>query len=303
MVRASFLVGKAAVFAAVCCQGQTSEKVSDCSLSIGETPAPGAASFPLCVEGVDPQVALMRNEAPVLQVQQDELKLALRKMLSDNAELKQQLREKEKTVQLLTQNLAIWKSEAELFQQKWEEAHLAAKASGAKLMTEGEQRLQKQLAGTIRQLYGVQLERDRLRDQMERLIEMTNLVLDKAAELDPQLRRLAEVQRDTALETGQMVGAQARRATPDTGSAAAAGEGYAGKVVDVNKALRLVVLNLGRVNGVAVGMPFLIMRGDAVVGQVKVVDVREQISGALIEKTEPSPPIAVGDRVKLSMEK
>ena len=270
--------------AAVGSEGQTTNG----SLSVVETNA------------ADPQVRLLQDSAAVLQLQLEELKLAFRKVVADNAELKLQAAEKEKTLQLLMQNLTVWKTEAELFQHKWEEAQLAAKASGVKLMTEGEQRLQKQLAESIRQLYDAQQQRDKLRDQMERLIEATGLVLQKGDGLDPQLKRLAETQRDSALEVVKALKTQVEPPGTNQVAAATGNDGDAGKVLDVNKALQLVVLNLGRVNGVTVGMPFIVLHGDAVVALVKVVDVREKISGALIEKTEKSANIEVGDRVKLS---
>ena len=236
-------------------------------------------------------------------LQLEEMKIAFRKVVGDNAEMKVQLQEKEKTVQLLTQNLAVWKTEAELFQHKWEEANLEAKASGVKLMTEGEQRLQKQLSESIRQLYETQQERERLRDQMLRLIEITELVLQKTENLDPQLKRLAEVQRDAALDVVQKLKVEPDQMGTNQVVMVTQAGGDAGRIIDVNKELQLVVMNLGRANGVAIGMPFLVMQSDTVIARVKVVDVREKISGALIERTEKSAHIGVGDRVKLNTEK
>ena len=51
-----------------------------------------------------------------------------------------------------------------------------------------EERLQKQLAESIRQLYETQQQRNKLRDQMARLIEVTDSVLQKSGGLDPQFK-------------------------------------------------------------------------------------------------------------------
>ncbi|MSR64684.1 MAG: hypothetical protein EXS18_02765 [Verrucomicrobiae bacterium] len=299
--------------------GQTTNR----SLSVGETN--GVAAVPSLADRVSPdlvrqavtpsnelvavkatyseQVKVLLDTAEVLQLQLEEMKIAFRKVVGDNAEMKIQLQEKEKTVQLLTQNLAVWKTEAELFQHKWEEANLEAKASGVKLMTEGEQRLQKQLSESIRQLYDTQQERERLREQLLRLIEVTGLVLAKSSDLDPQLKRMAEVQRDAALEAAQELKIEPELlATNRTAEVTQPGSEM-GKIIDVNKELQLVVMSFGRVNGVVIGMPFLVMQGNVVIAQVKVVDVREKISGALIERAEKSVMIEVGDRVKLNTEK
>jgi hypothetical protein len=242
----------------------------------------------------------VETNAGTLQLQLEELKLAFRKIVADNAELKLQIADKEKTAQLLTQDLTVWKTEAQLFQQKWEEAQLAAKASGAKLMSEGEQRLQKQLAESIRQLYETQQQRERLRDETQKLVELLVLVREKGDSLDPQVRRLVEVQLDSAANVLQSLKAEP---APDGTNQVASVAADAGRVLDVNRELQLVVLSLGRAHGVTIGMPFTVLRGDAVVAHVKVVDVREKISGALIDRMPRSARVEVGDMVKLDTDR
>ena len=301
-LRAPFLVGTMGSLAMTVVQGQTTNR----SLAVDTTNAEAEVMFEMradpaeFADRMETQVHVLEEAAIGFQAQLDELRLAFRKLVGDNAELKLQLAEKQKTVELLTQNMVVWKTEAELFQEKWEEAHLAASASGMRLMTEGEQRLQKQLAQSIRQLYDAQVERDRLQTQLERLIETSSLVLEKSGDIDPQLKRLAEVQRDSAIAALQALKSQVEPPGNKIVGKMAASDGEAGKVIDVNRELQLVVLNLGRADGVAIGMPFAILRGEAVVGQVKIVDVREKISGALIDKSGQTAMIEVGDRVKLN---
>ena len=255
--------------------------------------------IPALDTGPDPQIRAWQAAAFELQMQLEELKIAFRKVVGDNAELKLQLEEKERTVQLLTQNLAIWKTEAELFQKKWEEAHLAARASGIRLMTEGEHRLQRQLAESVRQLYETQQTRDRLHEQMLRLLEVSELLLQSVDGLTPQLQEMAKAQHAAAatMLAGLRKPIENFDAEPVARVDSAEFEG--GQVLDVNPQLQLVVLNLGRVHGVVTGMPFIVLQSERVVAQVKVVDVREKISGALIEKTARSAAIKVGDRAKL----
>lgn len=279
-----------------CASAQDTAQTTNGSLSATET---NAANVGVEHRPADAPLRALQETARELQFQLEELKIAFRKVVGDNTELKMQLEEKEETVQLLTQNLAVWKTEAELFQKKWEEAQLAARASGVKLMTEGERRLQKQLAESIRRLYQAQQERERLREQMVQLLEVTDLMLQQGDGLDPQLRRVAESQRDASKT---MLAKLQRPIGPPTTNQVTkvdSAEFEGGRVMDVNPQLQLVVLNLGRAHGVVVGMPFLVLQEDRVVAQVKVVDVREKISGALIEKTEKSAVVKVGDRAKL----
>ena len=46
--------------------------------------------------------------------------------------------------------------------------------------------------------------------------------------------------------------------------------------ISVKDDLALVVMNLGSKQGVKVGMPFQVIRGEHIVGSVRVVDVREK---------------------------
>jgi len=53
-------------------------------------------------------------------------------------------------------------------------------------------------------------------------------------------------------------------------------------LIDVNPELGLVVLNAGRREGVKAGMEFALTREGRKVGEVRVIDVRETIAGAVV---------------------
>ncbi len=61
------------------------------------------------------------------------------------------------------------------------------------------------------------------------------------------------------------------------------GSEASGKVLDVNKGLGIVVLNMGRGQGVRPGMTFAILQRDRSVATVRVVDARAAIAGAVVE--------------------
>ena len=63
--------------------------------------------------------------------------------------------------------------------------------------------------------------------------------------------------------------------------------------------LALVVANLGRAQGAKIGMPFQVWRGERQIGLVRIVDVREKISGAVIQSLDPKENIKVGDTLRV----
>ena len=62
----------------------------------------------------------------------------------------------------------------------------------------------------------------------------------------------------------------------------------------------LVVLDVGSVQGARVGMPFIVLRGDRVIAWARVVEVRQKICGALIEKTEGNVAVKAGDAASVT---
>ena len=88
------------------------------------------------------------------------------------------------------------------------------------------------------------------------------------------------------------------------GSASAVSPSLMGaQVVSINGELSCAVINVGSSSGVVRGMPFRVMRDGAAVCDVRVHDVRERLSAALIEFTRDGRSVArAGDRVSFLAE-
>ena len=56
------------------------------------------------------------------------------------------------------------------------------------------------------------------------------------------------------------------------------------RLADVNADLNMVVLNAGSLDGVKLGMKFTILRENRAAARVRVVDVRDRMAGAVVEK-------------------
>ena len=77
-----------------------------------------------------------------------------------------------------------------------------------------------------------------------------------------------------------------------------------GQAISVKDELALVVMNIGTKHGVKVGMPFEVIRGEKLIGAVRVADVREGIAGAVVQNlTSEKDRIKVGDRLKVNAQR
>ena len=73
-----------------------------------------------------------------------------------------------------------------------------------------------------------------------------------------------------------------------------------GQVISVKEEWSLVVSNLGAQQGVKLGMPLRVVRAGKTIATLRVVDVREKISGAVIQELDSEKvKIKVGDRLQV----
>ena len=73
-----------------------------------------------------------------------------------------------------------------------------------------------------------------------------------------------------------------------------------GSVISVKDEWSFVVGNLGEKQGVKIGMPLRVMRGERKIATLRVVDVRQKICGAVIQEMDSEKEkIKVGDRLQV----
>jgi hypothetical protein len=218
------------------------------------------------------------------------LQAALEALGAENAELQARLNQQEQTIRTLTENLAIARTESELFQKKWAEARLRAQTLGVDFADAGLGEAQRQLVESLRALYLAEAERQRLVQQLQRLLA--------ALQTGEELAREVELTRELLAAVGAPLATAADRLSeadrPAEPSLAAA------QVLEVNPKLRLAVLNVGWLHGARVGMPMLVMRGERVVAELRIVEVRRRISGAVIERIDGDIRLSDGDSVRVT---
>jgi hypothetical protein len=181
----------------------------------------------------------------------------------------------------LQEALAATKAENMLLRQQWAEAQVRAQTLGANPADSEAKTAQRQLTEAVRRLALAEVEQEKLAAQLRRLVTAVQSNGNVAGEVAAAAALLAQ---PASTELPAMV----------------AGRLAAAKVVDVNPQLRAVVLDVGGQQGVRVGMPFLVLRGDRVVAELRVVEVRTRVSGALIEHVEKGVTLRAGDGARVT---
>jgi hypothetical protein len=133
-------------------------------------------------------------------------------------------------------------------------------------------------------LYLAEAERQRLIEQLQRLLSAVQKQKDVANELARTKALLATSEQPASTRTGKVAEGTLESAT----------------ILDVNPNLRLVVLNIGLLQGARVGMPLAVLRGDRVMAELKIVEVRRQVCGAVIERTEKKVILKTGDIARVT---
>ncbi len=201
-------------------------------------------------------------------------------LLAQNEELRRQLSIQQESVRTLTSSLAESNAEAELFRRKFSDLQLRMEALG--LASANKDRAKMQLA---------QKERDEYRDQMLRLNEAMLRYLKTSQGGDAQARMDLEA---------QLRGTNTLMARSTTAPQSAQPNLMDGSVISVKDEWSFVVGNLGEKQGVKIGMPLRVMRGERKIGTLRVVDVRQKICGAVIQEMDSEKEkIKVGDRLQV----
>src|SRR5712691_3535791 len=213
-------------------------------------------------------------------------------MLAQNEELRRQLSIQQESVKTLTTSLAESNAEAELFRRKFSDLNLRMEALGLASANKDRAKIEQRLLAAVSDLQLAQKERDEYRDQMLRLNEAMLRYLKTSQGGDAQARMDVEAQ----LRGTNALVTRSIRQLPD----AAQPNLLDGSVISVKEEWSFVVANLGEKHGVEIGMPLRVMRGEQKIATLRVIDVRQQICGAVIEEMDSEKEkIKVGDRLQV----
>jgi len=196
-------------------------------------------------------------------------------------------------VKNLTESLTLANSEAETLKREKEDLNDRLEAVGG-----GKGDAEQRMVEAIRDLRAAKQKEESARKQLTRLAEVTQILLSAASkDLDADIR--ANVETELGRTNEELGGSDFATEAPELLQTLQSQLDSA-SIIEVRDELSLVVLNVGERQDVQIGMPFQIWRGTTRVGTVRVVDVRDRISGAIIQNlTNESIKIKKGDRAKV----
>jgi hypothetical protein len=212
-------------------------------------------------------------------------------LLRQTEDLQKRLSIAQESLKALTSSLAESNAEAELFRRKYSDLQLQMEALGLASANKDRAKLEQRLLAAVSDLQLAQKERDEYRNQMLRLDEAVLCYLKTSQSGDAKARMDVETQVRSIdrLVTKSMD-------TPDLPEPSL----MDGNVISVKDEWSFVVGNLGEKQGVKLGMPMRVMRGDQRIATVRVVDVRQKICGAVIQEMDSKRDrIKVGDRLQV----
>lgn len=200
-----------------------------------------------------------------------------------------------KTIEQLTESVALANAEADFFRQLYQEQRLRYEALGVDALTADEKRLQERVLAAVKEAYQCEQKRRESAKALEILLAASEDLIRDAQQLNPQKRAEYEV----AVRMAKSVLEGRGQGSIPIGTSL-----KDGKIVDLNGELKTVVINLGKSQGVKEGMPFWVIRNEKVIGRLMVVIVREQLSAALVDLSSVDKTnLKVGDRVAVAAEK
>jgi hypothetical protein len=212
-------------------------------------------------------------------------------LLAQNEELRRQLSIQQESLKTLTSSLAESNAEAELFRRKYSDLELRMEALGLASTSKDRAKLEQRLLAAVSDLQLAQKERGQFRDQMLRLNESMLRYLKSSQGGDAQARMDVETQ---LRKTNEI----ATRSTT-TPSQSAQPSLMDGSVISVKDECSFVVGDIGETQGVKIGMPLRVVRGEKKVATLRVVDVRQRICGAVIQEMDSKENVKVGDRLQV----
>ncbi|MEA3210104.1 MAG: hypothetical protein QOE70_3161 [Chthoniobacter sp.] len=248
----------------------------------------------LCLVSVARPQAQAEGSLLDLDIEYSELKVTLEKVLGENKQLRDILAETEKRLADMRKSLAASNGESEVFKRQSIELKLRMEALGLETAGGNSAKLEQRLLTAVSDLRVMAQEKKDLLQALVRLAEAASAYARSATGAPPEARSALESEIRNANQALGITSGNAVDATPVPSTISD------GMAISVKDDLSLVVMNLGSKQGVKVGMPFQVIRGDHIIGAVQVVDVREKIAGAVIQNlSSEKERIKVGDRLKV----
>lgn len=233
---------------------------------------------------------LVAQDAAADSVEIRELRAALKVAQSEASAERQRADEAEARRSALVDSLAeaVRISEEQLKVAR--ETELKLQALGVDLISRDADSIEQRLLKAVRDLDISRQEADRQATVIHQLSESFLKVLNASTSLSEGLRTEA----NAALAVADASLGQSLEGAPEPTDLSGA------RVVSFDGAIGLIVVDAGRRNGLRVGTPVTVLRGDRPVYSALIVDVRESLSGAVLQdRMADAGEVEVGDGIRL----
>src|SRR3979411_2818850 len=183
-------------------------------------------------------------------------------LVAQGEELRRQLSIQQESVKTLTTSLAESNAEAELFRRKYSELELRMEALGLESANKDRAKIEQRLLTAVSDLQLAHKDRDEFRDQMLRLNESMLRYLKSSQGGDAQARMDVETQlrKTNEIATRSTIAPSVQPSLMD------------GSVISVKDEWSFVVGDIGEKQGVKIGMPMRVMRGERKIAGGSVVE-------------------------------
>ena len=207
-----------------------------------------------------------------------EVRTALEAAIEKNNDLIKQLAKFEKINSNLKTSLMTSNAEAVEFRNSYNDVRLQLEAFGIESVTDGQSGIEARLLKAMNDIRILEEEKLALSESLINLSDVTLRLLDAVENKKSDNELIKIVQdavddSDIALGIGRIAGSENF----------VDGTIHEASIIGVKDDHGVVVLNIGTNSGAKIGMPFRLFRKDRPVGTSIIIDVRDNISAALIK--------------------
>jgi len=215
---------------------------------------------------------------------------------NDLAVLKENILLQNERIKVLTDSIISSNSEAEICRQELNNIRALNSLNLQNNDTNNSENIKSKLLQCLNQLSQLENRDERVRERLIKLLESIKILTISSTGVNPQARATVEEElRKTSSLLNQANSSSSNTPHPSLQNAS---------IINKQLNLGLIVANIGKAQGVAIGMPFQIFHKNQSIGLAKVIDTRNQISGLviqnlIIDNIQPE----VGDILKVDAQK
>jgi cell shape-determining protein MreC len=229
-------------------------------------------------------------QSPELQELQTTLEVSarqIRELQAHSASLKAQNA-------ALTASLAASAAESETAKQGYQELRGVVEGLGVSLLDPSGEQTRQRVINAASDLKSVADSRDTLERALNEMVEVAANYAKSAPTGDSTLASAMTSSLDKAIA--------ALKSASSLGPIQSAQDTQNLQLLSFKADGNTIVINAGAKSGLKAGTPVNIYRGESVIARALIVEVRDAVSGGIVNQLDPKAPVQAGDRVAISSE-